>query len=42
MAVLGTALGPPQESTGYWMEFNARVPTYRFRFSDPDNTDVHV
>ena len=24
------------------MDFNARVPTYRFRFSDPDDTDVHV
>jgi len=24
------------------MDFNARVPTYRFRFTDPDETDVHV
>lgn len=42
MVVLGTASGPPEESTGYWMDSNARVPTYRFRFSDPDDTDVHV
>ena len=26
----------------YWMDLNARVPTYLFRFSDPDDTDVHV
>jgi hypothetical protein len=42
MVVLGSAVGPPEESTGYWMDFNARVPTYLFRFSDPDDTDVHV
>ena len=42
MVVLGTASGPPEESTGYWMDFNARVPTYLFRFSDPDDSDVHV
>jgi len=42
MVVLGTAIGPAEESTEYWMDFNARVPTYRFRFSDPDRTDVHV
>ena len=42
MVVFGRATGPPEESTGYWMDFNARVPTYLFRFSDPDDTDVHV
>lgn len=42
MAVLGTAAGPPRESTEYWMDFNARVPTWLFRFTDPDDTDVHV
>jgi len=40
--VLGEPAGPPVESTEYWMDFNARVPTYRFRFSDPDDTDVHI
>jgi hypothetical protein len=24
------------------MDFNARIPTYRFRFSDPDDSDVHI
>ena len=24
------------------MDFNARVPTYLFRFDDPDRSDVHV
>lgn len=38
----GEAVGDGVESTEYWMDFNARVPTYRFRFSDPDDTDVHV
>lgn len=42
MVVLGEAAGAPEESTEYWMDFNARVPTYRFRFTDPDDTDVHV
>jgi hypothetical protein len=42
MVVLGEAAGPPEESTEYWMDFNARVPTYRFRFTDPDDSDVHV
>jgi hypothetical protein len=42
MVVLGKAVGPAEEFTEYWMDFNARVPTYRFRFSDPDGTDVHV
>ena len=42
MVVAGTAVGPPEESTEYWMDFNARVPTYLFRFTDPDDTDVHV
>jgi len=40
--VLGGAMGPPEESTEYWMDSNARVPTYRFRFADPDDSDVHV
>jgi hypothetical protein len=40
--VEGIAAGPPVEATEYWMDFNARVPTYRFRFTDPDDTDVHV
>ncbi len=41
-AVLGAAVGVGEESTEYWMDFNARVPTYRFRFSDPDDSDVHI
>jgi hypothetical protein len=40
--VNGLATADPVESTEYWMDFNARVPTYRFRFADPDETDVHV
>ena len=40
--VLGEAIGPGVESSEYWMDFNTRVPTYRFRFTDPDDTDVHV
>jgi hypothetical protein len=24
------------------MDFNARIPTYRFRFADPDDSDVHI
>lgn len=40
--VNGEAIDAGVESTEYWMDFNARVPTYRFRFSDPDDTDVHV
>ncbi len=40
--VNGVATGPPTEDTEYWMDFNARVPTYRFRFADPDQTDVHI
>lgn len=40
--VLGEAAGPAIESTEYWMDFNARVPTYLFRFTDPDDTDVHI
>lgn len=40
--VEGAPAGPGVESTEYWMDFNARVPTYRFRFTDPDDTDVHV
>lgn len=40
--VQGEPAGPGVESTEYWMDYNARVPTYRFRFTDPDDTDVHV
>lgn len=40
--VEGVPAGTPAEATEYWMDFNARVPTYRFRFTDPDDTDVHV
>lgn len=40
--VNGVAAGPPVESTEYWMDFNARIPTYGFRFTDPDDTDVHI
>ncbi len=40
--VKGLAADAPVESNEYWMDFNARVPTYRFRFRDPDDTDVHV
>jgi hypothetical protein len=40
--VLGEAIDAGVESTEYWMDFNVRVPTYRFRFSDPDETDVHI
>jgi len=40
--VLGEASGPAVESREYWMDFNARVPTYLFRFGDPDDTDVHI
>lgn len=40
--VMGRAYGPPAESTEYWMDANARVPTYLFRFNDRDGTDVHV
>lgn len=42
MVGLGNATGLAEESSEYWMDFNARVPTYRFRFSDRDRTDVHV
>ena len=40
--VQGETVGPAAESTEYWMDFNARIPTYRFRFSDPDDSDVHI
>ena len=40
--VEGLASGPAREATEYWMDFNARVPTYLFRFTDPDDSDVHV
>ena len=40
--VLGEAVAEGVESQEYWMDYNARIPTYRFRFADPDATDVHV
>lgn len=40
--VLGEAVAPAAEDTEYWMDANAWVPTYRFRFADPDDSDVHV
>jgi hypothetical protein len=40
--VQGEAVDAGEESIEYWMDFNTRVPTYRFRFEDPDDTDVHV
>ncbi len=40
--VLGQAIEFKGESTEYWMDFNRRVPTYLFRFDDPDESDVHV
>ncbi len=40
--VAGEPDGPAVESDEYWMDFNARVPTYRFRFTDPDDSDVHI
>ena len=42
MVVAGVAVGPAEESEEYWMDANTRVPTYLFRFADPDDTDVHV
>lgn len=39
-------LGRPAEFVGesreYWMDYNRFIPTYLFRFDDPDRTDVHV
>ena len=40
--VEGEPVGSADEATEYWMDFNTRVPTWRFRFSDVDETDVHV
>jgi len=40
--VEGGAAGSAEPSTEYWMDANVRVPTYRFRFTDPDRSDVHV
>jgi len=41
--VLGEPQGLlPEESTEYWMDANARIPTFLFRFMDPDVSDVHV
>jgi hypothetical protein len=40
--VLGATTVAPRESSEYWMDANARVPTYLFRFTDPDDTDFHV
>lgn len=30
------------ESSQLWMDLNRPVPAYRFRFDDPDNSDVYV
>ncbi len=30
------------EAEEYWMDLNLRIPTYVFRFDDPDRTDVYV
>ncbi|MFQ5536005.1 MAG: hypothetical protein ACE5GJ_01015 [Gemmatimonadota bacterium] len=40
--VRGRAVSFSGEQDEYWMELNMRVPTYLFRFDDPDATDVHV
>lgn len=40
--VLGSQFSEPVESTEYWMDWNVRIPTYRFRATDPDDSDVHV
>jgi hypothetical protein len=40
--VNGEPEGAAVESDEYWMDFNARVPTYRFRFADPDDSDIHI
>jgi hypothetical protein len=40
--VQGEPSGPAEESVEYWMDYNERVPTYLFRFTDPDDTDIHV
>jgi len=40
--VEGEPVGPADEATEYWMDYNTRVPTWRFRFSDVDETDVHI
>ncbi len=42
MVVMGAARGEGVASDEYWMDYNTRVPTWRFRFTDPDETDVHV
>ena len=38
----GAELRDRVESEEYWMDWNARIPTFRFRASDPDDSDVHV
>jgi hypothetical protein len=40
--VNGEPEGGAVESDEYWMDFNTRVPTYRFRFTDPDDSDIHI
>lgn len=40
--VRGAELRDRVESEEYWMDWNARIPTFRFRASDPDDSDVHV
>lgn len=42
MVVLGEAVGAGVGDEEYWMDFNRFVPTWRFRFSDPDESDIHV
>ena len=42
MVVLGEAVGAGVEAEEYWMDFNRFIPTWRFRFSDPDASDVHI
>jgi len=40
--VVGRATEFRGEADEYWMDLNRRVPTYLFRFDDPDRSDVHV
>lgn len=40
--VLGGPVEYRGESSEYWMDVNRRIPTYLYRFDDPDRTDVHV
>lgn len=40
--VLGRPVEYRGESREYWMDYNRFIPTYLYRFDDPDRTDVHV